>query len=133
MATRHAEGTIQIQSWDEQPVMTIDEDRKVTSTTVSQQFEGDIKGEGSATWLSVYFADGTAEYAGFQRIVGTVGDAEGSVLLRMSGGYDGSVARSSWEAIPDCGTGALEGLAGSGSSDATSDAPPPYVLDFELG
>ena len=69
--SEHAEGTIEMQSWDEQPLVTIDDDRKITTTTVAQRFSGDIEGEGSATWLSVYFADGTAEYTGFQRIEGT--------------------------------------------------------------
>jgi hypothetical protein len=130
---QQAEGTLEIQSWDENPVMTIDEARKVTTTSVTQRFHGDIEGEGSATWLSVYQPDGTAEYVGFQRIVGKLGKADGSIVLRMTGGFDGSVARSRWEAIPGTGTGGLEHLTGSGTSDATSDSPPPYTLDYELG
>jgi hypothetical protein len=130
--SEHAEGTIEMQDWDEQPLVTIDDDRRITTTTVRQRFSGDIEGEGSATWLSVYLADGTAEYAGFQRIEGTVGGREGSVVLRMTGGYDGTVARSRWEAVPGAGTGDLESLSGTGRSDATSDAPPPYSLDYDL-
>jgi len=130
--SEHAEGTIEMQSWDEQPLVTIDDDRKITTTTVAQRFSGDIEGEGSATWLSVYFADGTAEYTGFQRIEGTVGGRAGSVVLRMTGGYDGTVARSRWEAVAGAGTGDLESLRGTGQSDATSDAPPPYSLDYDL-
>jgi hypothetical protein len=130
--TDHAEGTIEITNWDEQPLVTIDDDRKVTTTTVAQRFQGDVEGEGSATWLSVYFADGTAEYVGFQRIEGTVGGRAGSIVLRMTGGYDGSVARSRWEAVPGAGTGGLATLRGTGTSDATSTAPPPYSLDYEV-
>ena len=130
--THHAEGNIEIQSWDEEPLVTIDADRKLTTTTVAQRFQGDIVGDGSATWLSVYFADGTAEYTGFQRIDGTVGGRAGSVVLRMSGGYDGTVARSRWEAVPGAGTGDLDTLRGTGESNATSDGPPPYSLDYDL-
>ena len=94
-----AKGTLEITSWDEQPYLEIDDDRKLTTTTVTQKLKGDVVGEGSATWLAAYRADGTADFLGFQRIVGTIGDAEGSIVLRMSGGYDGSVARSDWEVV----------------------------------
>src|SRR3954453_20262911 len=76
-----ATGTLEITSWDEQPYVEIDDERKLTTTTVTQNLQGDVVGEGSATWLGVYRADGTAEFVGFQRIVGTIGDAEGSIVL----------------------------------------------------
>lgn len=132
MITR-AGGTLDIASWDEQPYAEIDGHRRLTTTSVTQKLRGDIEGEGSATWLSVHLADGTAEYAGFQRMMGRVGDAAGSIVLRMSGGYDGSVARSEWVVAEGAGTGALEGLSGSGVSEATSDGTPTYSLEYDLG
>ena len=129
----HAEGTLEIGSWDEQPLAEIDSDRKLTTTNVTQQVHGDIEGEGSATWLAAYRADGTAEYVGFQRIDGRIGDAEGSIVLRMTGGYDGTVARSEWEVVDGTGTGALAGLRGSGVSEASSDGTPTYTLEYVLG
>ena len=129
----HAEGTLEIASWDEQPLADIDADRKLTTTNVTQQVHGDIEGEGSATWLAAYRADGTAEYVGFQRIDGRIGDAEGSIVLRMTGGYDGTVARSEWEVVDGTGTGALAGLRGSGVSEASSDGTPMYTLEYVLG
>jgi hypothetical protein len=131
MAT-HAEGTLEITSWDEQPFHRIDGDRKLTTTKVTQAIHGDIEGEGAADWLAVYRADGTAEYLGFQRIEGRVGDAEGSVVLRMTGGYDGTVARSEWQVVDGSGTGAFDGLRGSGVSEATSEGTPTYTLDYDL-
>jgi hypothetical protein len=130
---KHAKGTLEILSWDEEPFAEIDGDRKLTTTSVTQKLQGDIEGEGSATWLSAYFADGTAEYAGFQRILGTAGDAKGSVVLRITGGYDGTVARSEWTVVEGAGTGALESMTGSGVSEATSDTTPTYSLDYDLG
>ena len=131
MAT-HAEGTLEITSWDEQPFHEIDADRKLTTTKVTQTLHGDIEGEGAADWLAVYRSDGTADYLGFQRIEGRVGDAEGSVVLRMTGGYDGTVARSEWEVVDGSGTGALAGMSGAGISEATSDGTPVYRLDYDL-
>jgi hypothetical protein len=127
----HAEGSLQIASWDEQPLAELDDGRKLTSTTVTQTLDGDIKGEGEANWLAAYRPDGTADYVGYQRIVGTIGDAEGSVVLRMTGGYDGTVARSQWEVID--GTGSFDKLSGTGSMEATSDGTPSYALDYDLG
>ena len=127
-----ATGTLEITSWDEKPYLEIDDERKLTTTTVTQNLQGDVVGEGSATWLAAYRADGTADFLGFQRIVGTIGDAEGSIVLRMSGGYDGSVARSDWEVVVGTGTGALEGMTGSGVFEAPSDGTPSYTFDYEL-
>ena len=129
----HAEGTLEIGSWDEQPLAEIDAERKLTTTNVTQTVRGDIEGEGSATWLAAYRADGTAEYLGFQRIDGRIGDAEGSMVLRMTGGYDGTIARSEWEVVDGTGTGALAGLRGRGVSEASSDGTPTYTFDYALG
>ena len=129
----HAEGTLEIGSWDEQPLAEIDAERKLTTTNVTQKVRGDIEGEGSATWLAAYRADGTAEYLGFQRIDGRIGDAEGSIVLRMTGGYDGTIARSEWEVVDGTGTGALAGLRGRGVSEASSDGTPTYTFDYALG
>jgi hypothetical protein len=131
--TSKAEGTLEIASWEEQPYVQVDDDRKLTSTTVTQKLHGDIEGEGTATWLAAYRADGTADYVGYQRIVGTIGDAAGSVVLRMTGGYDGAVARSAWEVIDGVGTGGLAGLTGSGVMEAASSGSPTYTLDYVLG
>ncbi|MEY2570949.1 MAG: hypothetical protein QOE63_1299 [Acidimicrobiaceae bacterium] len=128
----HAEGTMEMGSWDEQPIVEIDDKRKLTTTTVTQKLSGDIEGEGSATWLATYQADGTAAYVGYQRIVGKIGDAEGSIVLRMTGGYDGTLARSTWEVVEGMGTGAFEGATGGGKSDAPSDGSPTYSFDYEV-
>lgn len=130
--TTHAEGTLEITNWDEQPFHEIDDTRKLTTTNATQVLHGDIEGEGVARWLSVYRADGTADYLGFQRIDGTIGEAAGSIVLRMTGGYDGTVANSEWEVVEGTGTGALEGLTGSGASEATPEGTPTYTLDYDL-
>ena len=128
----HAEGTLEIKSWDEQPFVEIDDERKLTTTTVTQELHGDVEGEGSATWLAAYRADGTADFLGFQRIVATIGDAEGSIVLSMTGGYDGTLARSAWEVVAGTGTGALEAMTGSGVFEAPSNGTPSYTFDYEL-
>ncbi|MBV8985433.1 MAG: DUF3224 domain-containing protein [Acidimicrobiia bacterium] len=127
-----ATGTVEIAGWDEKPYEQIDDDRKLTSTTVQQKFLGDIEGEGSGTWLTSYFADGTAEYAGFQRIAGSIDGKTGSILLRMSGGYDGTTARSEWSVVEGMGTGELATLTGSGRNESDSEGHNTYTLDYQL-
>jgi len=131
-AKTRAKGTLEIESWDEQPYVEVDGDRKLTSTTVTQKLHGDIEGEGTATWLAAYRSDGTADYVGYQRIVGTIDGAQGSVVFRMTGGYDGQVARSNWEVIDGVGTGAFERLAGTGTMEAASSGSPSYTLEYTL-
>jgi Protein of unknown function (DUF3224) len=130
--TGTANGTMEIASWDEQPYVELDDGRKLTTTTVTQKLAGDLAGEGSATWLAAYRADGTADYVGYQRIVGTLDGAEGSIVLRITGGYDGEVARSDWEVVDGTGTGAFEQMRGTGVMEATRSGTPSYTLDYEL-
>ena len=128
----HAEGTVEMAGWDEKSFDEIDGDRKLTITTVQQKFSGDIEGEGGATWLTSYFADGTAEYSGFQRIIGTIGGKTGSIVLRIAGGYDGTTARSEWSVVEGAGTGALSTLTGSGRNESDREGHNTYTLDYSL-
>src|SRR4051794_8460787 len=114
----HANGKVEMAGWDEKPYDEFDDGRKLTTTSVKQKFSGDIDGEGLATWLTTYLSDGTAEYAGFQRIVGSIGGRDGSIVLRVSGGYDGTTARSEWEVVQGMGTGELENLTGDGRNES---------------
>jgi hypothetical protein len=128
-----AEGTVEIGSWVEQPYAEFDDGRRFTTTKVTQQFRGDISGEGAATWLATYRPDGTADYVGYLRIAGAVDGADGSVVLRLNGGYDGRVARTAFDVVEGAGTGALERMQGSGVWEADSDGAQHFVLDYELG
>jgi hypothetical protein len=128
----HANGTIEIARWNESPYEELDGGRKLTSTTVRQTFSGDIEGEGSATWLTSYRADGTAEYSGFQRIVGSIAGRKGSIVLRMSGGYDGATARTEWSVVEGMGTGELSTLTGSGRNESDREGHNSYLLEYAL-
>ena len=127
-----ANGLVEMTGWDEKAYEEFDAGRKLTSTTVKQKFSGDIEGEGSASWLTSYLPDGTAEYSGFQRIVGSIGGREGSIVLRMSGGYDGTTARTTWSVVEGMSTGQLSALTGSGANESDSQGRNTYFLDFEL-
>jgi hypothetical protein len=129
----HATGTFKIQSWDENPYAEFDAGRKLTRASVEQAFSGDIEGEGAVEWLMCYRPDETADFLGLQRIVGSVGERSGSFVLRMSGTFDGKVAKADWSVVPGSGTGELEPLTGSGEFSAPLGGEPSVTLDYELG
>jgi hypothetical protein len=131
--TRHAEGSFQVTSWNEDPYAEIDDSRKLTRATVAQTFTGDIEGEGSVEWLMCYRPDGTADWMGFQRISGRVGDRSGSFVLRTNGTFDGSAASGDWAVVAGSGTGDLEGLRGQGRMHSPMGSTASFVLDYELG
>ncbi len=133
--TTHATGKFEIKSWDEAPYLELGDGRKFTRTSVVQLVGGDVQGESTSEMLMYYRPDGTASYVGFAHVAGRIGDAEGSFVLRSSGEYDGTTARSTSEVVPGSGTGGLADLRGSGESASPhADYPfAPFTLDYELG
>jgi hypothetical protein len=130
--TRHAEGSFQVTSWNEDPYLEIDDSRKLTRASVTQSFDGDIEGEGSVEWVMCYRRDGTADWMGFQRIVGRVGDRSGSVVLHTDGTFDGSTASGDWKVVEGSGTDELETLRGAGRMHSPMGSTASFVLDYEI-
>jgi hypothetical protein len=131
MSTR-AVSNFKIEGWDEKPYAEID-GGKLTKASVRQAFSGDIEGEGAVEWLMCYRPDQTADFVGLQRITGQIGDREGSfVLLQTDGTFDGKEARGRLAVVPGSGTGALEGLRGTGEFSAPHGGEPSMTLEYDL-
>jgi hypothetical protein len=80
-----------------------------------------------------YGDDGSANYVGMQRVVGSLDERSGSFVLKVNGSFKGDTAESTWSLVPDSGTGDLRGLRGEGGSVAKhGDSQPPYTLDYEF-
>jgi hypothetical protein len=128
-----AGGTFTVVSWDESTYQELGGNAKLTKATVTFGMQGDITGQ--ATWDSVmcYRPDGTAVYAGIQRVQGELAGVEGSFVVRADGEYAGGEARSRWHIIEGSGTGGLAGLTGSGEAVATATPPGSFPLDYDLG
>ena len=124
-------GGFQIASWDENAYDERD-GRRLTKASVTQQFEGDIAGEGAAEWLMAYQADGTARFVGLQLVDGRVAGRRGTFVLETSGEFDGLVAR--WEArvVSGSSTGELAALSGGGRFEAPHGSEASYELEVEL-
>jgi hypothetical protein len=124
-------GGFQIASWDENAYDERD-GRRLTKASVTQQFEGDIAGEGAAEWLMAYQADGTARFVGLQLVDGQVAGLRGTFVLETSGEFDGRVAR--WEArvVSGSSTGELAALSGGGKFEAPHGSEASYELEVDL-
>jgi hypothetical protein len=124
-------GGFQLASWDENAYEER-EGRRLTRASVTQQFEGDIAGEGTAEWLMAYQPNGTARFVGLQLVDGEVAGRRGTFVLETAGEFDGTMAR--WEAnvVPGSSTGELSDLSGGGRFKAPHGSQAFYELEFEL-
>jgi hypothetical protein len=128
-----AKGEFELTGWDENPYLELDESRKLTRASVTQDFSGDISGTGSVEWLMSYQPDGTARFVGLQRVEGSVAGTHGTFILETVGDFDGKEAKGSWTVIPGSGTGGLSELTGEGSFGAAHGPKATYQLDYTLG
>ncbi len=131
--TEHVEGTFEVTSWSEQQAEGLDGTAKVTRATFGQRFRGGIEAETVSDTVMTYRADGTADYVGFQRVVGRLGGRSGSFVLQGIGGFDGKVARTELTVVPGSGTGELAGLRGAGAAEVPLGTSGTYRLDYDLG
>jgi hypothetical protein len=128
---RIAKGGFEIKDWDEKPAGART-GPKVTRATVTQKFTGDIKGTGTTEYLMVYRPDKTAEYSGVQVIRGSIGNRKGSFALLLRGDFDGKVATTTWEVVPDSARGGLKGLTGKGGFGAPMGSQGKYTLTYDI-
>jgi hypothetical protein len=127
-----AKGEFELTGWDENPYLEVDDKRKLTRASVTQDFRGDVAGTGAVEWLMSYQPDGTARFVGLQRIEGTVGGQHGSVVLETVGDFDGTEATGTWTVIDGSGTGGLAALRGTGSFTAPHGPKATYELEYSL-
>ena len=107
-----AASTIQITDWQEEIYDGESDGVRLSRATVKQKYEGGIQGESTVEHLMIYHADGSADFVGQERIVGSVEGRLGSMILRHAGRYADGVANNRVEVVAGSGTGELEGLEG---------------------
>ena len=125
-----ASGSFQVASWNEDTYEVLDGGRKLTHAEVTLRFSGVIEGDGSVRWLMAYRADGTATFVGLALVKGTIEGRLGAFVLDNTGTFDGMVARGGWSVVHGSGTGALDGLSGTGGFEAAQEAT--YSLQYQL-
>lgn len=129
---RHIEGSFEVTSWSEEQAGGLEDTVKVTTAAIGQRFRGAIEADTITDTVMTYHDDGTAEFVGYQRVVGRVGDKAGSFVLRGLGTYDGHEARTELEVIPGSARGDLSGLTGRGVAVAPHGSTGTFHFDLEL-
>jgi len=124
-----ATGTFKIDSWDEEPH---GDDGGVARAAVKQTFAGDIEGEGKTDWVMCYRPDKTADFVGYLRLDGRIGEQSGALVLRSTGAFDGKEASGPLAIVEGSGTGELAGIAGQGSFRAPMGGEPSISLDYDF-
>jgi hypothetical protein len=122
-----AKSTFKIDAWDEQPYAD-----KLTRAQVKATYSGDIEGHGETEWLMCYREDKTADFVGFQRIVGRIGRRSGSFVFESTGAFDGKEAAGPITIVQGSGTGDLAGITGSGAFSAPMGGEPSVSLDYDF-
>ena len=120
-------GTFKIDAWDEQPYAD-----KLSRAQVKATYSGDIEGQGETEWLMCYREDKTADFVGFQRIVGSIGERSGSFVFESTGAFDGKEAAGPITIVQGSGTGDLAGITGSGTFSAPMGGEPSVSLDYDF-
>ena len=111
-------GSFQNTSWNEETVEELEDGAKLTRASVTQDFTGDIEGDGAVQWLMAYRADGTAHFVGLQRVRATIAARTGTFVLETIGEFDGKTASWTATVVPDSGTRELGELSGAGRFEA---------------
>jgi Protein of unknown function (DUF3224) len=124
----HSTGTFKIDSWDEEPH---GEGGGVARAAVKQTFSGDIEGEGQTEWLMCYRPDKTADFVGYLRLEGRIGERAGALVFRSTGAFDGKEASGPLAIVEGSGTGDLAGIVGEGSFSAPMGGQPSVSLDCD--
>jgi hypothetical protein len=125
-------GTFEVTSWSEEQTTGLDGTAKVATARIGQRFTGGIEAETISDTLMTYRDDGTAEFVGYQRVDGAVGDKTGTFVLQSLGHFDGKEATAQVEVVLGTGSGDLAGLTGNGSWAAPQGSTGTFVLDYDL-
>ena len=120
--TGKATGSFTIKGWDEQPYAEAEGAPKLTHARVVTTYSGELDGEGTGGLLMAY-DQADAAYTGYERFTGSLGGSSGSFVVRLDGGFDNGVAKTSWTVVEGTGTGDLTGLTGEGGYAASQGDP----------
>lgn len=97
---------------------------------MTKTFRGDVEGESTTDLLMASGAEeGSAAYAGFERVHGR----SGSFVLHHSATMERGEGKAAWSVVPGSGTGGLRGLRGEATISAALDGGHSFALDYDLG
>ncbi len=124
--------TFEIKSWKENPFNELEGAPKLVRASVLKTYHGEIEGEGTLEYLMLYNADGSANYFGYERVVGKIGARSGSFVLEDKGVFEGGMAKSTLRVMPNSDTGELSGLRGEGGYATGHAQQHEMTIEYEI-
>jgi hypothetical protein len=107
--------TFDVTGWDEHQFDRHAGAGKLTRAKVTKSYQGDISADSLTEWLMSYSDDGTACFVGLERIVGTVGEREGTLVVQHVGRFEDGAAKAELTVVGGASSGDLHGATGSGT------------------
>jgi len=130
--TTHAEGSIEMKSWDERPYAEAEGTPKLARANGSDLYHGEIEGEATFEYLMMYHDDGSASYVGMERVVGLLGERQGSFVLQLRGRFENGAVKAAWSVVPGSGTDELRGLRGACELNWQDAQHTTVMLDYDF-
>ena len=135
---QRAVASFDVTAWDATPYEQDVQGPMLSRAKVRKTFRGDLAGESTAELLMCVadptnFAAG-AGYIGSERIVGRLGEREGSFVLHHWGVSGGNgPQKTAGHVVPGSGTGDLVGLTGTVEIADDPASGHTLTLEYELG
>jgi hypothetical protein len=126
-----ATGTFETQAHPQPPYASAD-GVSLGRMSIEKRFDGDLAGAGQVEMLTAMTSvAGSAGYVAIERVSGTLHGRAGSFVLQHSGTMNRGEASLAVSVVPDSGTGALAGIAGTMKIDIV-DGKHLYTFDYTL-
>ncbi len=106
--------TYSFDGWDEKAIHEAEGELKMARAEVKKSYTGGFEGKGMLEYTMVYLKEGKASYTGLERMVGSIGDKQGSFVVRDIGIYEDAKAVGRFEILAESGTGDFVGIRGQG-------------------
>jgi Protein of unknown function (DUF3224) len=126
----HARGKIDVKTYEPTTYDQPAEGPALVRIHVSEDFSGDIEGDGLAEFLQTARSESEASFVGVERVTGRIGGKSGTFVLQDQGTLEGTTVSGTWFVVPGSGTGELRGLRGEGGFKAELGQGAEITLDY---
>lgn len=125
-----------VTGWEEKPYDDPAGGPRLSRTTVTKKFTGELDAESSAELLmcqaSAADIKAGAGYVANERVTGKLGDLSGTFVMQHCGLISGGEQRTFGNVVPGSGTGDLKGLTGQVEIEVDDQGRHALILTYEL-
>ena len=125
-------GQFQISQWDETPNYESQDGHKMSLAAIKLSYTGDLTGEAVVNYSMCYLNPTLAYFSGFERLILTVGDRQGVILLTLDGQFAEGRAQSDFKVVANAGEDDFAGVTGQGYFSAGTDGIAEYAIELDM-